>query len=204
MEEVMAKKMGMGFRWRTAVGLVLLVTIATTLISRPLAPDNTLLHVALDVVGFGLYLAGLWVRVWATLYVGGRKGRALVTEGPYSVCRNPLYVGSFLLACASASFIQSWVYAVVILGLSAIYIMRTVPREERQLRDGHGEDFVRYCRTVPRFLPRFSLFRTSPEIAVTVKGLGIESRRLFPWLWIPVLGKLIALARGLPWIPQCF
>ena len=66
----------------------------------------------MDAVAFMFYLAG-WFPVFSdAVGVGGRKGSSVIAEGPYSVCRNPLYLGSFFLAIASALFIQSWAFAV--------------------------------------------------------------------------------------------
>jgi protein-S-isoprenylcysteine O-methyltransferase Ste14 len=201
---LMLQKTGAPFRWRHVLGSAVLILVLMALISHPLVPEGTLLHGVMDAVGFMFYLAGLGFRFWATLYVGGRKGSSVIAEGPYSVCRNPLYLGSFLLAIASALFIQSWVFAVGIVAASLFYIIATVPREERHMRDGHGEEYVQYCRRVPRFVPRFSLYHSPPEITVSIKGLWIECRRIFPWLWVPLLGELIAHARSQPWIPHYF
>ena len=114
------------------LGSAVLILVMMALMSHPSVPEGTLLHGVMETVAFMVYLAGLGFRFWATLYVGGRKGSSVIAEGPYSVCRNPLYLGSFLLAIASALFIQSWVFAVGIVALSLFYIIATVPREERQ------------------------------------------------------------------------
>jgi protein-S-isoprenylcysteine O-methyltransferase Ste14 len=45
---------------------------------------------------------GATLRLWSTLYIGGRKRVVLVSDGPYSLCRNPLYVGTFLIALSNA------------------------------------------------------------------------------------------------------
>ena len=99
---LMVQKTGARFRWRHVLGLAVLILVMMALISHPLVPEGTLLHGVMDTVAFMFYLAGLGFRFWATLYVGGRKGSSVIAEGPYSVCRNPLYLGSFFLAIASA------------------------------------------------------------------------------------------------------
>ena len=200
----MVQTMVARFRWRHVLGSAVLVLVILAVISNPLVPEGTLLHGVMDTLAFMFYSAGLGLRFWATLYVGGRKGSAVIAEGPYSVCRNPLYLGSFLLATASALFIQSWVFAVGILAVSLFYIIATVPREERHLKDGHGEEYAQYFRRVPRFIPRFSLFHAPAEITVSIKGLWIECRRIFPWVWIPLVGELIAHLRSQLWMPHYF
>jgi len=201
----MIKKTIRGFHWRGVVGALILGPLAiTALISTPFVQEGSLLDWAVDAVAFTLYLAGLTFRFWATLYVGGRKGSAVVAEGPYSVCRNPLYLGSLLLVAALGLFIKSWAFAVGILYVSLRYILVRVPAEEKQLKERHGEEYVQFCRRVPRFIPRLSLFHTPPEITVSIKGLWRECQRQFPWIWIPLVGELIALLRSQPWMPHYF
>ncbi len=187
------------------MGALILGPLAiTALISTPFIQDGSLLDWAMDGVAFSLYLAGLTFRFWATLYVGGRKNSVVVAEGPYSVCRNPLYLGSFLLAVASGLFIKSWAFAVGILYVSLRYILIRVPAEKKQLKERHGEHYVQFCRRVPRFIPSFSLFHTPPEITVSIKKLWRECQRQFPWIWIPLVGELIAHLRSQPWMPHYF
>jgi len=201
----MIKRTMRGFRWRGVVAAVILPPLAiTALISMPFVQEDSLLDWAVDAVAFTLYLAGLAFRFWATLYVGGRKVRVVVAEGPYSVCRNPLYLDSFLLAAALGLFIKNWPFAVGILAVSIFYILATVPAEEEQLKERHGEEYVQFCRRVPRLIPRRSLFHTPPEITVSIKGLWRECRRQFPWIWIPLVGELIAHLRSQPWMPHYF
>ena len=201
----MIKKDETGIPLARFVGALILGPLAiTALISTPFVQEGSLLDWAMDAVAFTLYLAGLTFRFWATLYVGGRKGSVVVAEGPYSVCRNPLYLGSFLLAAALGLFIKSWAFAVGILYVSLRYILVRVPAEEKQLKERHGEEYVQFCRRVPRFIPRLSLFHTPPEITVSIKGLWRECRRQFPWIWIPLVGELMAHLRSQFWIPHYF
>jgi len=132
-----------GFRWRGGVAAVVLPPLAiTALISMPFVQEDSLLDWAVDAVAFTLYLAGLTFRFWATLYVGGRKVRVVVAEGPYSVCRNPLYLGSFLLAAVLGLCIKNWPFAVGILAVSIFYILATVPAEEEQI-EGNARGGIR-------------------------------------------------------------
>lgn len=201
----MIKKTKLRFRRRPLVAAVVLATLTImALITTPLVREDTLLDWAVDGVGFTLYVAGLTFRLWATLYIDGRKDRAVVAAGPYSVCRNPLYLGSFLLAAALGLFIKSWPIALAILYLSLRYILVTVPAEEKQLKERFGNEYVQFCRRVPRFIPRFSLFHTPPDLTVSIKGLWQEYRKQFPWIWIPLAGELISHLRSLPWMPHYF
>src|SRR5947207_2150332 len=85
------------YRWRIAISVASLCVFGglALLFERPLPEGTTLDHV-MDGCGWALAVAGIALRLWATLCIGGRKTHQLVDEGPYSLCRNPLYVGTFM------------------------------------------------------------------------------------------------------------
>ena len=93
-------------------------------------------------------LAGLGLRALASGHV--RKNTELTTTGPYAYTRNPLYLGSMILAAGFAVAARNpWV--VVLLGLLflAIYLP-VVHAEEAYLRSRFPE-YADYARRVPRF-----------------------------------------------------
>jgi len=99
-----------------------------------------------------LVLAGEALRLWASGHI--EKTRALATGGPYALTRNPLYVGSVLLALGiAAASASSWVVLAVAAYLLAFY--PSVIREEASfLRQTFPEEYGRWSRDVPLFLPR--------------------------------------------------
>ena len=103
--------------------------------------------------GWALLLAGVLIRLWATTCLGGRKARELIAVGPYSLCRNPLYVGTFLIAVSQICFYQSlWMTPGILLPMF-IYAFGVVPAEEQRLRNRLGAAYDEYCRTTPRWFP---------------------------------------------------
>lgn len=105
-------------------------------------------------LALGLPLAALGeaLRLWASGHI--EKTKTLATGGPYAHTRNPLYVGSLLMALGAAVAAASpWVALVVALYLLAFY--PSVVREEaRFLADKFGADYAAWARAVPLFLPR--------------------------------------------------
>src|SRR5690242_19500682 len=93
-----------------SVAIIAPFTVAAAL-SAPRISQNSALDLALGVAGWLCFSAGALFRWWASLYIGGRKHQELVLDGPYSVCRNPLYLGSFLLALSIAFFLHSLTFA---------------------------------------------------------------------------------------------
>src|SRR5271166_111997 len=98
-----------------------------------------------------LVLPGLWLRGYAAGYV--KKNKELTVTGPYARTRNPLYLGSILIAAGFAVALLSWPVALVLAaGFFAIYVP-VIASEERFLRATFPE-FDEYCRRVPRLIPR--------------------------------------------------
>lgn len=99
-----------------------------------------------------LVIPGLWLRAYASGYV--KKNRELTTTGPYAYTRNPLYLGSMLIAAGFAVALLSWAVALVLaLGFLVIYVP-VIASEERFLRATFPE-FDEYRRRVPRLFPSF-------------------------------------------------
>jgi protein-S-isoprenylcysteine O-methyltransferase Ste14 len=103
-----------------------------------------------------LVVPGLWLRGYAAGYV--KKNRELTQTGPYAHTRNPLYLGSALIASGFALALLSWPVALVLaVGFLVIYIP-VIASEERFLRTTFPE-FDVYCRRVPRLIPRLTAAR---------------------------------------------
>jgi protein-S-isoprenylcysteine O-methyltransferase Ste14 len=106
-----------------------------------------------------LVVPGLWLRGYAAGYV--KKNRELTQTGPYAFTRNPLYLGSMLMAAGFAVALLSWPVALVLAtGFFAIYVP-VIASEERFLRATFPE-FDEYCRRVPRLFPWFPS-RSAPK-----------------------------------------
>jgi hypothetical protein len=145
---------------------------------------------------------GATLRLWSTLYIGGRKRVMLVSDGPYSLCRNPLYVGTFIIALSAAIMLESLTFTTGIVLGAVFYALATVPAEERYLTEQLGEPYRRYCRAVPRLFPNLSNFNTDAIISVHVRGLGNECRRAARWIWLPVAMDVISHLRCEAWWPH--
>ncbi|MGP8269956.1 MAG: methyltransferase family protein [Terracidiphilus sp.] len=97
-----------------------------------------------------LVLPGLWLRAYASGYV--KKNQELTVTGPYAYTRNPLYLGSMLIAFGFALAVLSWPVALALaIGFCAVYIP-VIASEERFLR-ATFPSFDAYCSRVPRLIP---------------------------------------------------
>jgi protein-S-isoprenylcysteine O-methyltransferase Ste14 len=100
-----------------------------------------------------LVVPGLWLRGYASGYV--KKNRELTVTGPYAYTRNPLYLGSMLIAGGFALALLSWPVAILLAAGFAVIYIPVIASEERFLREAFA-GFDEYCRRVPRLIPRLT------------------------------------------------
>jgi protein-S-isoprenylcysteine O-methyltransferase Ste14 len=100
-----------------------------------------------------LVIPGLWLRGYAAGYV--KKNQELTTTGPYAHVRNPLYLGSILIAAGFAVALESWAVGVALAVMFVAIYVPVIASEERFLRATFAE-FGDYCARVPRLIPRLS------------------------------------------------
>jgi len=107
------------------------------------------------IAGGVLLLPGLLLRAVASGHV--QKNEQLATSGPYAHTRNPLYLGSLILAVGFAVAARSWwIVATMLVMFGAIYVP-VIAGEERFLRETFPE-YDTYAQHVPRFWPRLKPF----------------------------------------------
>lgn len=121
-------------------------------------------HPAAIAWSLALVLPGLALRATASGTV--KKNRELAVTGPYAYTRNPLYLGSMLMAAGFAVALLSWPLAVLLAAGFALIYIPTIASEEQFLRSTFP-DFEEYCRRVPRLIPRLTPAKTQTTPAVS-------------------------------------
>ena len=128
-------------RYRVAAGWLLGVFVLA--LARP-TPRSILL-------GLPLVVLGEAIRLWASGHI--EKTLRLATGGPYAHSRNPLYLGSVLLALGVAVACASpWVVLAVALYFLAFY--PSVMREEAAFLERRFPEYAAWAQAVPLFWPR--------------------------------------------------
>src|SRR5208337_1000534 len=112
------------------------------------------------VFGLALIIPGLLIRALASGHV--RKNEQLATTGLYAYTRNPLYLGSLVLAAGFAVAARSWWIAAVLVAMFLAIYLPVIRSEEAFLRSRFPE-FEEYARLVPQLLPRPTPFRHHSE-----------------------------------------
>jgi hypothetical protein len=107
-----------------------------------------------------LVIPGLWLRGYASGYV--KKNQELTVTGPYAWVRNPLYLGSILIAAGFAVALLSWAVGLALTIMFVAIYVPVIVSEERFLR-ATFPGFDAYCRRVPRLIPHPTLGRAAEQ-----------------------------------------
>lgn len=183
-------------RRKLVIASLACVLIGILPLIQSLATVEMTIHELVEVAGLVLIAIAILGRGWCTLYIGGRKAQQLTDTGPYSVSRNPLYVFSFIGAAGVGAQTGSLVIsALFVLGALAVFLP-VILREERALAELFGKQFDAYKARVPRFGPRFSVWKDMETIEIRPKLLWRTLRdglvfllavplfELFDWLQV--------------------
>ncbi|MDD3469972.1 MAG: isoprenylcysteine carboxylmethyltransferase family protein [Thermoguttaceae bacterium] len=156
----------------------------------------------------GCFMVGIGAmgRVWCSVYIAGYKTHTLVKEGPYSVCRNPLYFFSLVGGIGVGLTSETILLPVAIVLLFALYYPSVIHAEERRLTAIHGEPFREYCRQVPTFFPRWSQLSENEHYVVDAKIIRIHVMNAIWFVWIPAGFEAIEALHeyGLPYLFTIF
>ncbi|MCG3127436.1 MAG: hypothetical protein CHACPFDD_02296 [Phycisphaerae bacterium] len=193
------------FRWRGVVSALVLLPVCTLAVfSPPWVGEGTWYDVLGDFVAWIVLGAGVFLRLWATLYVGGRKSVELVTTGPYALCRHPLYVASLLILVSLAIFLLSATVLAAAGLLATVYAFVVVPSEERHALNCFGDEYRGYTAATPRFIPK-TLRIAPPGVIETKVGAFLrEYARTFGLIALGAAIDLLAYCRTQPWWPTPF
>lgn len=135
--------------------LLFLPVIVFALVSQSAYADGGFWDTTFEVVSFLILVVAAMGRVWTSAYISGRKNAELVTDGPYSMTRNPLYFFSFLAYIGAGLALEKVTVAVVFAALFFLTHWWTILAEEAKLSAKFGSAFDNYAQRVPRFFPSF-------------------------------------------------
>lgn len=132
-------------------------------------------------------------RLWCSLYISGYKARTLITVGPYSLCRNPLYLFSLCGAVGVGFTTETLTVPLVAALVFALYYPAVVRAEEQKMAQAHGADYEAYVKSVPRFFPR-GLKVSEPDQYVV--NPVVYRKSMLDALWFVWLVGIIELAEA--------
>lgn len=143
-----------------------------------------------EVIGIFAIIAGVLGRFWAVLYIGGRKNNMVMQDGPYSVCRHPLYLFSTIATVGFGLMLGSLIVTTILGGLIFMILSITASKEERFLLSEFGTQYDDYAARVPRIIPKPSLFHTAPRVEFNVTSLRVNLADALVFLSLIPLAEL--------------
>lgn len=111
----------------------------------------------LSVVGLSCVLMGQIIRVSSRGFKSelSKSGSALVESGPYSLVRNPMYLGIILIGMGLVMMLFKWWAICLFLAIFSVIYIRLIFQEEKKLKGLFGETFEAYRKKVPAIIPSF-------------------------------------------------
>ncbi|MDO9567034.1 MAG: isoprenylcysteine carboxylmethyltransferase family protein [Candidatus Desulfaltia sp.] len=133
-------------------------------------------------------------RMWCSLYIAGYKDQKLVTKGPYSLCRNPLYFFSMIGVVGIGCSTETFTFPIVFIILFALYYPFVIKSEEKRLKQLFGVEFEEYTKRVPAFFPRFSTFVEPENYCVNP---AVYKKHIFSAVWFIWIVGILELIEGM-------
>ena len=157
-----------------------------------------------EMLGYALLVAATLWRIWCSLFIAGSKNGELAGSGPYSVVRNPLYVGNFLGLVGFGFAVEQPLIAIVLGGAFALFYPSVVAQEEANLLRIFGERYRDYCARVPRWLPDWSLYREPETLGISPRYVRKAILDAMWFLWAFALWEFVEELHKLQLLPTLF
>lgn len=141
----------------------------------------------------GVIFVGVGVigRIWCGVYISGFKNSQLITKGPYSLCRNPLYLFSFIGMTGLGLLSSSLMITFLLMLAFAFYYPFVIASEEKKLKDLFSQQYEVYCAKTPAFFPKMSNLNEPSDYEI--KPIKFK-KALFDVIWfIWSIGGMIFL-----------
>jgi protein-S-isoprenylcysteine O-methyltransferase Ste14 len=138
-------------------------------------PSGSFTHEGIEFLGLFLIVLCICGRMICTLYIGGRKIDTLVTDGPYSICRNPLYTLSIIGAVGVGAQLGSFTLAVTTGAVAYLVFLLVILKEEQGLAARFGQRYEDYVARVPRLFPKLGLWRDVEKVEVNPRLVRVTA-----------------------------
>ena len=149
-------------------------------------------------LGIVLIVIGEIIRLRSVSFAGGETrtmnvgASSICKSGPYSIVRNPLYIGNMMIYVGFA-FVAGSVYVVTISSITFVYFFiqysLIISLEEEALEEKFGDEYIAYKNLVPSILPKINnTFRNYDTIPSSLaKTIKTEKRTLQNILLVSLL-----------------
>jgi protein-S-isoprenylcysteine O-methyltransferase Ste14 len=101
--------------------------------------------------GFIVSMFGEFIQIWC--FASLDKNATLTIRGPYTMVRNPMYLGRFFIPLGFLMLLGQWWLLLAYAVIYWMYMDARVQREEAHLKPIFGAPYAEYCAQVRRFVP---------------------------------------------------
>ena len=183
-----------------ALGLALLAAVALAFVTTTWWGEGDF-HEALEAIGLGAVAVSIVGRAWCSLYIGGRKKAEIVSTGPYSISRNPLYLFSYIGAFGVGAQTGSITLALLFVAIALLVFHFTIASEEAWLSAQFGAAYDAYRARTPRLGPDLSKWRDEPELSVRPQFFLTTLRDGLVFLLAVPIFESVDWAQAAGWLP---
>ena len=155
---------------------------------------TTIESLQMSILGFVLVVFGSFGRIWASLYIEGNKTKNLVTSGPFSMVRNPLYFFSLIMLLGFSLALKAIYLPLALLLIFVLFHVPTIANEERKLRKNHGDKFESYTKSTPRLIPNIFKYKrpdTGEKVLVKISRINGVLIEVIGYLFLYTLIDII-------------
>lgn len=143
-------------------------------------------------------------RIWCSTYISGFKNTLLVTEGPYSISRNPLYLFSFIAGLGVMLLTETLLFPALFAVFYLLYYRGVIRQEEAYLVQHHQVQFQQYVQQVPRFFPKLGLYHEPSSYVVSPPHIRRFLGQVIWFFWIAAIIQVLEELRLQNILPTYF
>jgi len=116
------------------------------------------------IAGIIIIFLGMWLLFWAHIHLGKNwspiiekkfsRSRKLIKSGPYKYLRHPIYSASFITLIGFFILTSNWILVGIPLVILILFYINKIPREEKELRDNFGKNYLNYEKITGGLFPK--------------------------------------------------
>jgi len=184
--------------------LIAIICLLVVLVSYHSWEENSLLDLMVQWTGFCFIVIATLGRIWCFVYISGYKEDELITIGPYSLVRNPLYCFSFIGAIGLGLATENVLSFSLMIILFCILYPSVIEEEESTLMRRYGDLFEDYQRKIPRWIPQFKYYN-EPEEYMVKPRIFLKSMLESMWfMWFYMILQMIESLHQFNILPKFF
>jgi len=185
-------------RYRKLFDWFLFAGLFAAVIVSPALPQRSYLVENIEILSYLLVAVATAGRLWCSIYIRGHKSKVLCQDGPYSICRNPLYAFTFLGAMGVVIASDSISVIIGFASISCFYYFLVVKFEEKRLVRLFGREYEIYCSRVRRFWPNFRNYWSREQVETNTHLISRAIVKNMWFFWLLFALEIIKILKRIP------